>query len=237
MIEIKNLTKRFGGLTAVDKLSLKVKKGEIYGLIGPNGAGKTTTLKLIVGLLRPTSGQILVGGFDNQKDSLQAKSLTGYIPDDPTAYESLSGREFLNFIGSLFGMKKAEREEKIKNLLPVFNLEGVADGYFGEYSRGNKQKFVILSALMHNPKYLIIDEPVVGLDPKSALQAKVLFSDFAGRGGTILVCSHTLSYLEDLCHRIGIIKDGKLISEGTLRELSRKAKGKTLEEMYLRITG
>jgi ABC-2 type transport system ATP-binding protein len=235
MLEIKDLTKRFGKTVALKELTLKAKKGEIYGLIGPNGAGKTTTVKMIVGLLKPTSGEVFVSGVSTIKAPLKAKSLIGYIPDEPTAYENLSGRELLHFVGNLFGMKREERAKRIASLLPLFSLEKIADGYFGEYSRGNKQKFVILTALIHNPQYLIIDEPVVGLDPESALLAKKLFSDFAKEGGTIFVCSHTLSYLEDLCSKVGVLDEGVLIKEGKLKDFLKGKRGKNLEEAYLNL--
>lgn len=239
MIELKNLTKKFGGLTAVDNLSLSISAGEIYGFIGPNGAGKTTTIKILAGLLLPTSGEASINGFNIAQKPEQAKKSIGYIPDDPYVYERMTGYEFLHFIGELWGMREQERVERIETGKNIFPLAGVLDGYMENYSRGNKQKTVILAALLHRPKTLLIDEPIVGLDPESATTAKRLFRDFAKKeGGAVFLTTHTLSVAEEICDRVGIIKGGKLIAEGTLKELHAKAgeAAKTLEEMYLALT-
>src|SRR3990167_10089122 len=174
MLQIKNLSKEFGSLRAVSNLSLEVKPKEIYGFIGPNGAGKTTTIKTIVGLLKPTHGTIKVDGADNQTQPQKVKSVIGYIPDEPMIYEKLTGREFLHFVGELFGVDQRTRKKKLEELIEIFPLKDIIDGYVGNYSRGNKQKVAILAALLHDPKLLIIDEPIVGLDPQSAKITKDL---------------------------------------------------------------
>lgn len=236
MIKISNLTKKFGQLVAVDNLNLEIKKGEIFGFIGPNGAGKTTTIKMLTGILAPTSGKIEIGGFDIQKKPVEAKKLIGYIPDDPYVYPELSGREFLYLVGRLFQVKNLEN--KIKKLPSIYKIENIIDGPFKDYSRGNKQKLTILAALLHQPKILIIDEPILGLDPWSAQVTIKIFKDFAQKGGTIFVSTHTLSVAEEICTRIGVIDKGKLIFEGTIQKLEKvvQEKHKHLEELYLKLT-
>lgn len=236
MIKTTNLTKKFGPLTAVSDLTLEVKKGEIFGFIGPNGAGKTTTIKMLTGVLLPTSGQIEIGGHDITKKPIEAKKLIGYIPDDPYVYPELTGREFLYFVGRLFQIKNLT--EKIKRLLPIYEIEKIIDGPFRDYSRGNKQKVTILAALLHEPKVLVIDEPILGLDPWSAQVTIKLFVDFAKKSGSIFVSTHTLSVAEKICHRIGVIDQGKLIFEGTIKALQKKVKekGKHLETLFLKLT-
>lgn len=236
MIKTSNLTKKFGKLVAVNKLNLEVKKGEIFGFIGPNGAGKTTTIKMLTGVLAPTEGKIEIGGFDIQKEPVEAKQLIGYIPDDPYVYPELSGREFLWLVGKLF--KVENLGAKIKKLLPIYKIEKIVDGPFKEYSRGNKQKLTILAALLHQPKVLVIDEPILGLDPLSAQETIKIFQDFAKKGSTIFVSTHTLSVAEKICHRLGVIDEGKLIFEGSIGQLEKRVheEGKDLERLYLKLT-
>lgn len=236
MIKIYNLTKNFGQLKAVDNLNLEIEKGEIFGFIGPNGAGKTTTIKMLTGVLAPTSGKIEIGGFDIQTQPVEAKKLIGYIPDDPYVYPELSGREFLYLVGRLFEVENLE--EKIDKLLPIYQLENIVDGPFKDYSRGNKQKLTILAALLHQPKVLVIDEPILGLDPASAQVTIKLFAKFAKNGGTIFVSTHTLSVAEEICTRIGVIDKGRLIFEGTIKKLEKvvRQKGKHLEQLFLKLT-
>ncbi len=236
MIELKNVTKKFGPLTAVNQLSLDIPQGTIFGFIGPNGAGKTTTIKMLVGLMKPSQGEIFIDGKDISLEPEYTKQQLGYVPDDPFVYEKMTGWEYLSFVGEIFGINKKERDERIKKLSKIYPLEKILDGYMDSYSRGNKQKLVILAAFLHTPKILLVDEPVVGLDPESISITKKLFRNFAKEdGGTIFISTHTLPVAQEICDRIGIIKDGKLLVQGTLEELQRLAgeKNKTLEELYL----
>ena len=234
MIEIKNLTKKFGDVVAVRKLDLKVKKGELFVLLGPNGAGKTTTIKLITGLLRPTEGEIWVGGYSVEREYMMAKRIIGYIPDTPYLYEKLSAREFLNFIQDIY---EVEGRNKVEELLELFHLQDEADRLIEEYSHGMKQKVAIASALIHNPKVLIIDEPLVGLDPRSARLLKDILRENVRNGMTVFLSTHTLPLAEELSHRIGIINESRLIAVGTLEELRKQAKiYGNLEEVFLRLT-
>ncbi len=231
------MTKRFGQTIAVENLSLSLKAGEMYGLIGPNGSGKTTTMKMIAGLYRQTGGDILVQGMDVLVAPTKAKAKIGYVPDEPVAYELLSGREFLHFVGELYGVPRQEREGRISALLSAYHLEGVADGLFMHYSRGTKQKLSMIAALLHEPSLLLVDEPMVGLDPESALITKKLLTDFVAKGGSVLLSTHTLSVADEICNRFGIIKHGRLIAEGTHAELSAKSdRLGTLEDVFLALT-
>ncbi len=235
MLSIRNLTKKFDGIIAVQNLSLEVKDGEIYSLIGPNGSGKTTTVKSITGLYQPTAGDISVAGASVLRAPEKAKSAIGYIPDDPFVYERLTGREFLHLVGSLFGMSEGDRNEKIKELITIFPIEPIIDGFVDNYSRGNKQKLSILAAFLHSPKLLVVDEPIVGLDPESAIAVRSLFTGFSKKGGSVFLCTHTLSFAEAISNRIGLLREGVLVKEGTLSELRTAAnlpRG-TLEELYL----
>jgi len=238
VLEFKNVTKTFGSLVAVQDLSFVVRPGEIYGLIGPNGSGKTTTLKMIAGLYRPTSGTVLVQGFDAVAASNRAKEHIGFVPDDPMAYDRLTGREFLQFVGELFGMDRVLRDARIEELLGEFGIHGLADALFGGYSRGTKQKITIIAALMHEPELLLIDEPMVGLDPASARTVKRLLVNFAEKGGAILLSTHTLAIADEICGRFGVLKDGRLSVEGSKKQLLRRAKLEegTLEDVYMAVT-
>lgn len=238
MLKIINLTKKFNTTVAVNNLNLEVKKGEIYAFIGPNGAGKTTTIKLIMGLLKLTSGQIIINGYSVLNQPEKAKSVIGFIPDDPFVYENLTGREFLHFTGRLWEIPKTKIYKTISELTPIFPLADILDQQFDSYSRGNKQKLTILAALLHEPKLLVIDEPIVGLDPESIQIASELFSSFVKRGGTIFVCTHTLTFVEKIASIIGIIDKGKLVVEGTIAQLRKKAhdeKG-SLDRLYMELT-
>jgi len=235
MIDVKNISKRFGGQLAVSDVSFNVEPGEIFCLIGPNGAGKTTIVKMIAGLLRPTSGAVSLGGFDVVGDPERAKALVGYVPDDPVVWSGMTGREFLQFTGALYGMKLADKREGIEKLLSVFGLRNIADEWFEDYSRGNKQKFAIIAALLHKPKVLLIDEPIVGLDPESSEIAKKIFVDFTRDGGAVLLVTHTLGVAEEIASQIGFIKNGELLGSGTidqLRGVKNLSGGASLIEIY-----
>lgn len=236
MIKTFNLTKKFGSLVAVDNLNLEVKKGEIFGFIGPNGAGKTTTIKMMVGILPATKGKVEIAGFDIEKDPLAAKKIIGYIPDIPYVYPNMTGREFLHFVGQIYQVK--DKNSKIEKLIKIFPIEKMIDGFFKDFSRGTKQKLTILAALLHDPQVLIIDEPILGLDPISSQITKDLLKKFSRQGGSVFVSTHTLPVVQEICQRIGIIDKGKLIFEGTKQKLQKKlrTKEKQLEDLYLKIT-
>lgn len=239
MLRINHLTKTFGSLKALDRVSMAVNPGELYALIGPNGSGKTTLIKIVAGLLRPTHGEVYVAGASVVKNPLKTKSAIGYIPDEPEIWPGMTGEEFLHFVGALYGMEESARVRRVKDLLPVFSLEGIERGFFEDYSRGNRQKFSIMAALMHDPDLLLIDEPIVGLDPQSAEIAKKLFSAFVKKGGAAIMVTHTLSVAEYTADRVGILRDGSLIAEGTIADLKREARvgvGASLEEAYLQLT-
>lgn len=224
MLTITQLTKNFNGNAAVDGVSFDIKSGEVFSLIGPNSSGKTTIVKTITGLLAPDGGKVMVDGKDVAIHPKATKAVTGYVPDEPSVWSSMTGGEFLHFVGALYGMTPEARAKKIAILLPLFALDAVAGERFEDYSRGNKQKFSILAALLHNPKLLVIDEPIVGLDPESATIAKKLFADFAKEGGAVLLVTHTLSVAEEISTRIGVLKKGKLLHVGTLAELRNTSK-------------
>ena len=239
MIEIINLTKRYGNITAISNINLTIPSGQFFGFLGPNGAGKTTTIKTIAGLLKPTSGMVKVEGFDIQKQPLQAKRVIGFIPDKPFIYEKLTGREFLQFVAGLYEVNGNEVETRIAQLLEMFELTDWADELVESYSHGMRQKIVMSSALIHQPKVLVVDEPMVGLDPKGARQVKRIFKDICARGTTIFMSTHTLEIAEQMCDYIAIIQKGAIIAQGTIGELRITAKtGMTsLEDIFLELTG
>ena len=239
MITIDNLTKRYGNFTAVSSLSLSVRPGEIYGFLGPNGAGKTTTIKVLAGLLRATEGKIAVCGFDVEKQADDAKRSLGYISDTPEPYERLTGREFLLTVAALFGIKGAERNKRVDEGLAVLDLEKWGDELVESYSHGMKQKLMISAALIHNPSVVVADEPMVGLDPRSARRLKEIFRKLASEGKAVFLSTHILEIAERLCDRVGIIMGGVLVAEGTVEELRGKlsAPGHNLEEIFLSVTG
>lgn len=223
MLTVHNLTKTFGNKKAVKDVSFTIKEGEVFSLIGPNSSGKTTIVKTIVGLLTPTHGSVTVDGHDVVKQSEKAKALIGYIPDEPSIWQHMTGEEFLYFTQALFSVDKKTRKSSLPHLLDKLKLQGLEKQYFEEYSRGNKQKFSITAAFSHNPKVLVIDEPIVGLDPTGATIAKKMFADFAKNGGSVLLVTHTLPVAEEISDRIGFLKEGELIATGTLGELREKA--------------
>jgi ABC-2 type transport system ATP-binding protein len=239
MIKLTNLTKRYGKFTAVDGLNLEIPAGTLYGFLGPNGAGKTTTLRMIAGILRPTSGTVAIAGEDVTARPLEAKRRLGYIPDRPFVYDKLTGAEFLRFTASLFGQEGPVIERRIQELLELFELAPWKDELTESYSHGMRQKLIISSALVHRPDVIVVDEPMVGLDPKSGRLLKDLFRGFVNHGGTVLMSTHTLEIAEGMCDRIAIIRGGKLIAEGTMPELREQhdAGDATLEELFLKLTG
>jgi len=238
MLKINHLSKHFGENAAVNDVSFDVKPGEIFSLIGPNSSGKTTIIKTIAGLLQPTDGNIQVGECDVAINPEQTKAQIGYIPDEPSIWPYMTGEEFLYFTQALFGVDEKERKERLPKLLMPFNLAGLERQYFEEYSRGNKQKFSIMAALSHEPKLLLIDEPIVGLDPTSAETAKRMFVNFARQGGAVLLVTHTLQVAQDISNRIGFLKKGTLAAVGTMEELRWRAAlgpNATLEDIYRKL--
>jgi len=238
LISINNLTKLYGDFVAVRDLNLQVPAGEVFGFLGPNGAGKTTTIKVLSGLLPPTRGRISVGGYDVVMEPLAAKAETGFIPDTPFLFERLTGNEFLRFAGRLYGMSSGPAGEAAASQLDFFDLNVWADHLVESYSHGMKKRLAMAAALMHSPSVLIVDEPMVGLDPLGARKVRNLFRDLAGEGMTIFLTTHELSTAEAVCDRIGIIHHGKMIALGSVEELGRqiRAPGTHLEEIFLRLT-
>ncbi len=238
MIETINLSKKYNGLIAVDNLNLQVHK-ELFVFLGPNGAGKTTTIKMMTGLLRPTSGTIKIEGYDLLDQPLEAKKLFGLVPDTPVLYDKLSLREFLQFIGNLYEVDKETFKRRFTNLIELFDLDGRVDDLIQDFSHGMKQKAILAAALIHDPKVLFLDEPTVGLDPKSARNLKDLLRGLVEKGTTIFMSTHILEIAEAMCDRVGIINNGKLIACGTMEELRLQSRqqDKSLEEIFLELTG
>jgi ABC-2 type transport system ATP-binding protein len=238
MIELKDLTKTYGGFPAVDDLNLCVKKGEVFGFIGPNGAGKTTTIKMMGGILEPTRGTVKIAGINMQKAPEKAKSKIGFIPDRPYLYEKLTGMEFLRFTADLYGVSEEAFEKTAIKILKDFSLEEWADELVESYSHGMKQRLIMSAALLHDPEVIIVDEPMVGLDPAAIIMVKNLFRRLAGRGATIFMSTHTLKVAEETCDRIGVINKGRLIAMGTTQELQREANitEADIERVFLNLT-
>jgi len=232
------LTKRFGSLTALDTLDLAVPRGELFGFLGPNGAGKTTTIKLLTGLLRPTSGSATIGGFSITERPLDAKRLIGYVPDNPFLYEKLTGREFLSFMADLYSVAHAGRADRIDSLLARFDLAEKRDELIQGYSRGMRQKIALAGALIHDPSVVFLDEPTAGLDPKSARLMKDVLRSLCRGGAAVFVSTHILDVAERMCDRFGIINRGKLIATGTMDELRTLAASTntSLEDIFLELT-
>ncbi len=232
MLKIKNLTKYYGKtFKAVDALSLNVKSGEIYGFIGHNGAGKSTTIKSIVGAIDFEQGEILIDGISIKNNPVECKRLLAYIPDNPDIYDHLTGIQYINFVCDIYGVTE-NRTEKIKKYAQIFQIEQNLGDLISSYSHGMKQKLVIISALVHNPKLLVLDEPFVGLDPIASHRLKELMKELCDNGGAIFFSTHVLEVAEKLCDRVGIIKGGKLVKEGTMEEI---AGDKSLESLFLEI--
>ena len=237
MIKLTNLTKAYGNLIAVRSINLEVKAGEVFGFLGPNGAGKTTTIKMMAGLLQPTGGSVEIGGFDVQKEPLRAKAITGFIPDRPYLYEKLTAGEFMRFVAELYSMTGVDG--RIGELLGLFGLTDWAGELVENFSHGMKQRLVMASSLLHHPKVLVVDEPMVGLDPRGARLVKDLFRDLASQGVTIFMSTHTLEIVEAMCTRVAIINKGEIIAGGSVGELGRLARMENshLEPIFLKLTG
>jgi len=239
VLRLRGVTKRYGRFTAVSGLDLDVLRGEIFGFLGPNGAGKTTTIRMVAGVLRPSGGEIVLGGDDLATNPEAAKARVGYIPDRPYLYEKLSGREFLRFVGGLWGKDGEEVERRADRLFELFQLTPWKDELIESYSHGMRQKILISSALIHHPQLIVVDEPMVGLDPRSARLLKDLLRTYVRSGGTVFLSTHTLEVAEALCDRIAILSEGRVIAHGTMDELRSRidAGGAHLEEIFLKVTG
>lgn len=239
LIRTVQLTKRFGPAAAVDHLDLQVRSGEIFGFLGPNGSGKTTTIKMLTGLLDPSGGAAYICGYDVNKQAAQAKALMAYVPDQPKLYGKLTAREFLFLMADLYRMPRAVSREMAGRLLAMFNLEGRADELLEGYSHGMRQKVVLAAALIHRPRVILLDEPTVGLDPASARLLKDVLQEMARLGAAVFVSTHILEIAERMCHRVGILQEGRLIAQGSPEEL-RRAVGRgegSLEDIFLELTG
>jgi ABC-2 type transport system ATP-binding protein len=239
MIEIDHVSKSYnkGTVRAVDDLTLTVPPGEIFGFLGPNGAGKTTTIKMIVGILKPDGGTIRIAGLDNRADALRCKAMTVYVPDEPEIYERLKGIEYLNFMGDVYGVSGGERRSRIEHWLEAFELSRAVADPIQTYSHGMRQKIILTAALMINPRVLVLDEPMVGLDPRSSHLLKEAMREHCEGGGTLFFSTHIMEVAERLCDRLAIIHKGRLVACGTMAELRDQAKDKaSLENIFLELT-
>lgn len=232
MLNIQNLTKRYGSKTAVDNLSLSIEAGEICAFIGHNGAGKTTTLKACCGLLTPDSGEITVDGMSIREEPIDCKRVMAYIPDNPDMYEFLTGYEYLNFVADVYGVTKEDREKRIAELGALLGITDALGGAISECSHGMKQKIAIISALIHKPKLILMDEPFVGLDPVASHQLKNLMAEHCANGGAIFFSTHVLEVAEKLCNKVAIIKNGKLVASGAMDDVRGDS---SLEEIFLEL--
>ena len=236
---LESVSKRFGDVWAVRDLSLSIEHGRVYGLLGPNGSGKSTTMKMILGLVKPDSGKILVDGIDVSKDPVEVRRMIGYVPETPRLYDYLTGIEYLDFIGEAYGMSPEERKRRIEEFLEAFELKGRENELISGYSKGMKQKIALIAALIHKPKILILDEPLSGLDPRSARIVKDLIHELAEEGVTTIFSTHILEIADAVCDELAIMYEGRKIAEGRPDELKRMAgeSGSTLEEVFLKLTG
>ncbi|MFA4662346.1 ABC transporter ATP-binding protein [Pyrococcus kukulkanii] len=236
MIVVENLRKVFGSNEAVRGISFKVDNGEIYGLLGPNGSGKSTTMKILAGIITPTSGRVIVEGIDVSKDQLKVKEITGYVPETPALYESLTPAEFFSFIGSIRRIPQDILRERVDKLVEAFGIEEYMNQLIGTLSFGTRQKVSLISALLHDPKVLILDEAMNGLDPKSARIFRELLMEFKKEGKVIVFSTHVLALAEIICDRIGLLYQGRIIAEGTVDDLKKLAKEESLEDVFLKLT-
>ena len=237
MIEIKGFTRKFGSFTAVENMNLTIKEGIVFGLLGPNGAGKSTTVKTIVGAIKPTSGQILINGIDVVQSPVKAKKMIGYVPEDPSLFKNLTGKEYLYLLGNLYHMPSKVLDEKITTILTQFGLIERCDEQILSYSKGMVQKLVIASAIIHNPEVLILDEPLSGLDAKAAAILKEIIRSFARRGKTVLFSSHILDVVEKLCDETAILFQGSLLAMGTATDIIKTTGCESLEKAFIKLTG
>lgn len=239
MIEIRNVSKSYnrGDVKAVDNLTLDIRDGEIFGFLGPNGAGKTTTIKMMTGILNPDSGSIKINGHDIKQHPIDAKMEMGYVPDNPDIYNKLTGLEYLNFMADVYEVPVSIKSSRIKLLLERFDLYDAVDDLIQSYSHGMKQKIVVIGALLHNPSVWILDEPLTGLDPKSAYILKEMMKEHTAQGKTVFFSTHVLEVAEKLCDRIGIINKGRLIFSGTMDEIKEYVReNESLEKIFLELT-
>jgi ABC-2 type transport system ATP-binding protein len=238
-VELQNVTKRYNEIVAVNNVNLTINQGEIFGLLGPNGSGKSTTLKMLLGLVQPEQGSVLVLGLDAKKDTVAIKRLVGYAPESPRVYEFLTGIEFLDFIGDIYGMQTEEKRTRINEYLKALQLEGREGDMISSYSEGMKQKIALISAFLHKPRLLILDEPLNALDPRSARIVKDFLHELKAQGVTTIMSTHILEIAQALCDRVGIMYQGQLLALGNMEELRRMSQmpGSGLEDIFLKLTG
>ncbi len=236
MIRVEGLVKKFGSTTALRGISFTVYDGEIYGLLGPNGSGKSTTMKILGGILPPTSGRVVVNGIDVADDPIGVKRITGYVPETPVLYESLTPVELFNFVGSVRGVSKEILQERVDKLVKAFGIEEYLGEMIGSLSFGTKQKVSLITALLHDPDVLILDESMNGLDPKSARILRELLLQFKEEGKSIVFSTHVMAIAETMCDRVGVIYNGEIVAEGTVEELKRFAHEESLEDVFLKLT-
>ncbi len=238
MIDFEHVSKSYGkgGVKAVDDLNLHIEQGKVFGFIGPNGAGKTTTIRLLTGILAPTEGKVTIGGYDMAKDPIQAKRQIGYVPDQHDLYDRLTGLEYLRFMADLYGVEEQDRKARVEHYLEMFELRDAVGQQIKSYSRGMKQKLTVIGALLHQPPVWVLDEPMVGLDPRAAHLLKEEMRRHCDAGNTVFFSTHVLEVAERLCDEIAIIDGGHLIAQGTLEELRSGHQGESLEQLFLTLT-